>query len=102
MGRRLLLLELWHFPPRFVTDARVAEKLKDDLLEDKAALLQELPHRIANSLQIIASVIMRASCSPRRPEHTRSTHTSVSCRSPPCHFTDAYATVLPRIVKCLH
>jgi two-component sensor histidine kinase len=41
-----------------VTDARLAEKLKDDLLREKAILLQELQHRVANSLQIIASVLM--------------------------------------------
>ena len=41
-----------------VTDARRAEKLKDDLLREKAILLQELQHRVANSLQIIASVLM--------------------------------------------
>jgi two-component sensor histidine kinase len=43
-----------------VTDARAAEKLKDDLLRDKAVLLQELQHRVANSLQIIASVLMQS------------------------------------------
>jgi two-component sensor histidine kinase len=43
-----------------VTDARLAEKLKDDLLKDKAVLLQELQHRVANSLQIIASVLMQS------------------------------------------
>ncbi len=41
-----------------VTDARAAEKFKDDLLREKAILLQELQHRVANSLQIIASVLM--------------------------------------------
>jgi two-component sensor histidine kinase len=48
-----------------VTDARVAEKLreellrqKDDLVQDKVILLRELQHRVANSLQIIASVLM--------------------------------------------
>jgi len=41
-----------------VTDARFADKLKDDLLREKAILLQELQHRVANSLQIIASVLM--------------------------------------------
>jgi len=41
-----------------VTDARLAEKVKDDLLRGKAILLQELQHRVANSLQIIASVLM--------------------------------------------
>ena len=48
-----------------VTQARLAGKLKDALLlekdillRDKAILLQELQHRVANSLQIIASVLM--------------------------------------------
>ena len=43
-----------------VTDARIAEKIKDDLLKEKEVLLQELHHRVANSLQIIASVQCRA------------------------------------------
>jgi two-component sensor histidine kinase len=41
-----------------VTDARLADKLKDDLIRDKAVLMLELQHRVANSLQIIASVLM--------------------------------------------
>ncbi|HEV2363379.1 MAG TPA: sensor histidine kinase [Caulobacteraceae bacterium] len=41
-----------------VTDARLAERLKDDLLREKAILVQELQHRVANSLQIIASVLL--------------------------------------------
>jgi two-component sensor histidine kinase len=43
-----------------VTDARLAERLKDDLLREKAVLFQELQHRVANSLQIIASVLMQS------------------------------------------
>jgi len=50
-----------------ITDARIAEKLKeallrdkDVLLQDKDVLLQELHHRVANSLQIIASVLMQS------------------------------------------
>lgn len=43
-----------------VTDARHAEKLKDDLVREKQTLLQELEHRVANSLQIIASVLMQS------------------------------------------
>ena len=43
-----------------VTDARLAERLKDDLLREKAMLFQELQHRVANSLQIIASVLMQS------------------------------------------
>jgi len=43
-----------------VTDARLAERLKDDLLREKAILFQELQHRVANSLQIIASILMQS------------------------------------------
>lgn len=43
-----------------VTDARIAERLKDEMLKEKAVLLQELQHRVANSLQIIASVLMQS------------------------------------------
>ena len=43
-----------------VTDARLADRLKDDLVREKAILFQELQHRVANSLQIIASVLMQS------------------------------------------
>jgi two-component system, sensor histidine kinase PdtaS len=43
-----------------VTDARIAERLKDDMLKEKVVLLQELQHRVANSLQIIASVLVQS------------------------------------------
>jgi two-component system, sensor histidine kinase PdtaS len=43
-----------------VTGARVAEKIKDDLVRETSILLQELQHRVANSLQIIASVLMQS------------------------------------------
>jgi len=43
-----------------VTDARAETRLKDDLIRDKAMLLQEVQHRVANSLQIIASVLMQS------------------------------------------
>ena len=43
-----------------VTEARIAEKLKDDLVREKAILLQELQHRVANSLQIIASILLQS------------------------------------------
>ena len=54
-----------------VTAARRADKLKDDLLREKAILLQELQHRVANSLQIIASVLM-LSAKRVQSEETRS------------------------------
>jgi two-component sensor histidine kinase len=43
-----------------VTDARAAARQKDQLLESKAVLLKELQHRVANSLQIIASVLLQS------------------------------------------
>jgi two-component system, sensor histidine kinase PdtaS len=43
-----------------VTDARIAEKLKVELLREKDVMLQELHHRVANSLQIIASVLLQS------------------------------------------
>jgi PAS domain S-box-containing protein len=43
-----------------VTDVRASEKLKDNLLREKAVLLQEVQHRVANSLQIIASVLLQS------------------------------------------
>lgn len=54
-----------------VTDARIAERIKDDLLKEKEVLLQELHHRVANSLQIIASVLMQ-SARKVQSEETRS------------------------------
>jgi two-component sensor histidine kinase len=42
-----------------VTEARQAIRDKDALVREKQVLLQELNHRVANSLQIIASVLMQ-------------------------------------------
>jgi two-component sensor histidine kinase len=64
-----------------VTDARLAAKLKDDLLREKAILLQEVQHRVANSLQIIASVILQ-SARKVTSEETR------------LHLTDAHNRVM--------
>ena len=41
-----------------VTRRREAEREKDDLLQAKEILLQEMQHRVANSLQIIASILL--------------------------------------------
>jgi len=57
-----------------VTEARIAEKLKDDLLHDKAILLQEIQHRVANSLQIIASVLMQSARNVQSEETRKHLH----------------------------
>ena len=41
-----------------VTRRREADREKDDLLQAKEILLQEMQHRVANSLQIIASILL--------------------------------------------
>jgi two-component sensor histidine kinase len=64
-----------------VTDARLAARLKDDLLREKAMLFQELQHRVANSLQIIASVLLQ---SARR----------VSSQEARGHLYDAHSRVM--------
>jgi PAS domain S-box-containing protein len=42
-----------------VTEARAAERLKDELVREKEILLKEVQHRVGNSLQIIASVLLQ-------------------------------------------
>jgi two-component sensor histidine kinase len=41
-----------------ITGQRAVERQKEELLKQKAVLLQEMQHRVANSLQIIASIIL--------------------------------------------
>jgi two-component sensor histidine kinase len=41
-----------------VTERRILEREKDELLRQKGILLEEMQHRVANSLQIIASIIL--------------------------------------------
>ena len=63
-----------------VTEARISEKLKDDLLREKVILLQEIQHRVANSLQIIASVLMQSAKRVQSDEtrgHLRDAHSRV-------------------------
>lgn len=60
-----------------VTEARASEKLKDTLLREKAILLQEVQHRVANSLQIIASILMQSARKVQSDEtrgHLRDAH----------------------------
>jgi two-component sensor histidine kinase len=64
-----------------ITEARLSEKLKDDLVREKTILLQEVQHRVANSLQIIASVILQ-NARRVRSEETRG------------HLNDAHQRVM--------
>lgn len=60
-----------------VTDTRASDREKDALIQDKAVLVQEMQHRIANSLQIIASVLMqgvRKAGSDESRGHLRDAH----------------------------
>ena len=60
-----------------VTFARAEARQKDDLIREKAILLEEVQHRIANSLQIIASVLMQSARkvqSEEAREHLQDAH----------------------------
>ncbi len=60
-----------------VTDARLAERMREDLIREKAILLQEVQHRVANSLQIIASVLLQTARNVQSEEtrlHLRDAH----------------------------
>ncbi|MFN6982978.1 MAG: sensor histidine kinase [Brevundimonas sp.] len=64
-----------------VTAAKAAQRKMDELVRQKEVLLQEVQHRVANSLQIIASVLLQTA---------RKTH-SVESRT---HLTEAHNRVL--------
>ena len=60
-----------------VTEARQARRAHDALVQEKHVLVQELNHRVANSLQIIASVLMQRVRSVQSEEvrgHLRDAH----------------------------
>ena len=60
-----------------VTQTRKSERAIDALMAEKQILLQELNHRVANSLQIIASVLMQRVRSAQSEEtrgHLRDAH----------------------------
>ena len=63
-----------------ITERRVLERDKDELLRQKDVLLEELEHRIANSLQIIASIILLKAKAVQSEEtrlHLHDTHKRV-------------------------
>jgi two-component sensor histidine kinase len=57
-----------------ITVQRDLEIEKDDLLRQKGVLLDEVQHRVANSLQIIASIIMMKALSVESAETRRHLH----------------------------
>jgi len=63
-----------------VTDARAEARLKDDLVRRNEVLLMEIQHRVANSLQIIASVLMQSARRVQSEEvrgHLKNAHSRV-------------------------
>ena len=63
-----------------VTEARLSEKKALELLRENEMLIQEVRHRVANSLQIIASVLMqnaRRAQSDETRNHLRDAHQRV-------------------------
>ena len=63
-----------------VTSQRLADKVRDDLVREKQLLLHEIQHRVANSLQIIASVLLQGARkvqSSETREHLRDAHNRV-------------------------
>src|SRR5947209_9738908 len=70
-----------------ITDRRAAERELNGLLQQKEVLLQEMQHRIANSLQIIASILLLKARTVRSEEtrlHLRDAHQRVMHR-PHCY-----------------
>jgi len=62
------------------TEARASEKAKDDALRRNLILLQEVRHRVADSLQIIASVLLqnaRKAASAETRGHLKDAHSRV-------------------------
>jgi two-component sensor histidine kinase len=63
-----------------VTERRGVERQTSDLLQQKEILLQEMQHRVANSLQIIASILMLKARTVQSEEtrlHLRAAHDRV-------------------------
>ena len=63
-----------------ITGRRILEREKDELLQQKDVLLEEMRHRIANSLQIISSIILMKARTVKSEEtrlHLRDAHSRV-------------------------
>ena len=90
-----------------VTAQRALEREKEELLRQKGVLLEELQHRVANSLQIIASILLmkaRAVQSPETRLHLEDAHKrvlSVAAVQKQLHAAEAAGSVeiSPYLVK---
>ncbi len=63
-----------------VTDARSDDKFRSALVKENALLLQEIQHRVANSLQIIASILLQSARRVQSDEtrgHLKNAHSRV-------------------------
>ena len=71
------------------TERRAAEREMKELLQQKEMLLGELQHRVANSLTIIASILLLKARTVQSEELASicEMRTSGSCRSQPCKST---------------
>ena len=70
-----------------VTGKRALEHEKDELLRQKDVLLDEIQHRVANSLQIIASIILlkaKSVDSEETKRHLQDAHSRVISVAGPC------------------
>lgn len=82
-----------------VTVQRALERDKDELLRQKSILLDEIEHRVANSLQIIASIILMRARTVEDEETRRHLHDahsrvmSVAAVQQHLHSTAAMGTV---------
>jgi len=95
-----------------ITEWRILEREKDELLRQKDVLLEEMRHRIANSLQVISSVILMKARTVKSEEarlNLRDTHQrvmSVVAVQKQLHATGAVGSVdvapyLSRLCKTL-
>jgi two-component sensor histidine kinase len=79
-----------------ITVQRDLEREKDDLLRQKDVLLDEVQHRVANSLQIIASIIMMKALSVESEDtrrHLHDAHTRVISVAAVQHHLHASAAI---------
>jgi two-component sensor histidine kinase len=75
-----------------ITTRRALECEREKLLRQKEVLLEEVRHRVTNSLQIIASIILMKArtCNRQRPAFICKTRIRESCRLRQCRSTSMH------------